>query len=229
MNWYKKAQLDKESGLGKTFLGLSIPIIAVLLGISHFNVEDKIENNPQGLKQEIEQKQVEQNTDVEQNRNTTQSVGEDLYKMIERHEGKRNKVYYDTENIPTVGIGFNLERADAAQKLSNLGINIQDVLNGKSLTDKQVYSLFKEDVNTAISDARSFLPSFDRQPESVKNTITDMAFNLGINRLSQFRKFRDALENNDYQQATNEMINSRWYGQVGNRSKELANIIRSVQ
>jgi len=229
MNWYKKAQLNKDAGLGKTFLGLSIPVIAVLLGISNFNVEDKIKNNPQGLKQEIEQKQVEQNINTNQIKSTPQSVSEDLYKMIERHEGKKNKVYYDTENIPTIGIGFNLTKADASQKLSNLGVNIQDILNGKSLTDKQVYSLFKEDVNTAISNARSFLPSFDRQPETVKNVIVDMAFNLGINRLSGFKDFRKALENNNYQEAANEMINSRWYSQVGNRSKELVNRIKSVQ
>jgi len=236
MNWYKKAQIDKYSGKGMwTAMGwLTVPAIALLIGGSILDVNKKIEQDPEGLKQQVEQVQQEREprqfqTEQPQEIDTTQQrSGENLYDMIERHEGKRNKVYSDTLGVPTIGIGFNLTRNDASQRLSNVGANLREVLNGKELTNEQIYTLFKEDVAIATSDAQSFLPGFDQQPESVKNVIINMAFNLGLNRLSRFNKFKQALENRDYQEAANQMINSKWYNQVGNRSKELTNIMRGV-
>lgn len=58
MNWYKQAK-KKEAGVLKSFLGLTTPFIAALLLISVFDVENKIRDNPQELKQQIEQKQIE--------------------------------------------------------------------------------------------------------------------------------------------------------------------------
>jgi len=230
MNWYKKAQLEKEAGVGK-FLGLTLGTIAFILGISQIMVEKKIQEDPQGLAQEIQQKQVEETQVEETQKNTSQryTPSENLYNMIERHEGKRNKVYLDTKGIPTIGIGFNLQRADASQKLNDIGVNLNNILNGEILTDQQIYSLFKDDIDTAISDAIIFIPSFNKQPELVKNIVVDMAFNLGLNKLLKFKDFRAALESNNYQEAANEMIDSEWYGQVGNRSKELVNIMRSIK
>jgi hypothetical protein len=58
-NWYKKAGLrDFMAG----FLGMSIFSIAVLLGLSVAEIEDKISQNPQELAQEIRQKQQTQQT-----------------------------------------------------------------------------------------------------------------------------------------------------------------------
>ncbi|GAG83952.1 unnamed protein product, partial [marine sediment metagenome] len=59
-NWYKKAQLDKESGMGKSFMGLAIPFIALLLGASIFDIEKKIQENPQELTQQIQQIQQQE-------------------------------------------------------------------------------------------------------------------------------------------------------------------------
>ncbi len=60
MNWYKKAQIDKESGLVKSFLGLTFPFIAILLGMSYFDIESKIQNNPEQLTKQIQQAQETQ-------------------------------------------------------------------------------------------------------------------------------------------------------------------------
>ncbi len=53
-----------------------------------------------------------------------------------------------------------------------------------------------------------------------------MSFNLGP-QISQFTKLREAIQNKDYQTAAKEMINSKWYNQVGRRSKELVEIMKS--
>lgn len=64
MNWYKRSQLGKEAGIGKVFMGLSIPIIAILMGTSIANVNEQIEKNPQALSQRIQQVQQTSDDDL---------------------------------------------------------------------------------------------------------------------------------------------------------------------
>lgn len=61
MNWYKKAQLKKEAGWGKSFLGLTIPAIIALIGGTAFEISKAMDERPQELAQQIQQvQQVEQ-------------------------------------------------------------------------------------------------------------------------------------------------------------------------
>lgn len=55
-----------------------------------------------------------------------------------------------------------------------------------------------------------------------------MAFNLGRNRLSKFKNMISAVNEGNYAKAADEMIDSRWYKQVGVRSKELVEIMRGA-
>jgi lysozyme len=52
-----------------------------------------------------------------------------------------------------------------------------------------------------------------------------MVYNLGWPRFSKFRKLRAALEVGDYRRAADEMVDSAWYGQAGNRSKRLVGMM----
>ena len=158
-----------------------------------------------------------------------EGIEEEVLIMIERHEGKKYSVYDDSLFIPTIGIGFNLNNLDNRNRIESLGISYDSVISGKtSLTDKQIYKLFRKDVKTAISNAINFLPNFDEQPNKVKIVLVDMSFNLGYNRLMQFVKFRQALIDKDYKKASIEMKDSKWYYQVGNRSKELVGMMNSI-
>ena len=152
-----------------------------------------------------------------------------LKSFITKHEGKRNKVYLDTKQIPTIGVGFNLKRSDAKAKIEKVGANYQNILNGKQLlTHKQIDLLLTDDINTAITDAKNFITNFDELPIQAKMVIVDMAFNLGAERLNKFQKLKAALEKNNYKVAALEMQNSRWYGQVKNRGKELVELMKST-
>ena len=160
---------------------------------------------------------------------TTDDVLKEASTMIERHEGKNHNVYDDSRSIPTIGIGFNLNSPYAKSRLKSIGVDYDHLLAGKSsLTKEQMYHLFYQDVQTAVDDARKFLPSFDKQPKEIRIVLIDMSFNLGLTRLNQFVKFHKALMDRDYLEASKEMIDSRWYRQVGNRSKELVGIVRDL-
>jgi lysozyme len=53
-----------------------------------------------------------------------------------------------------------------------------------------------------------------------------MAFNVGPNNLKKFSKFISHINTNKYAMAADEMRNSLWYKQVGNRAKDLESIVR---
>lgn len=153
-----------------------------------------------------------------------------LYELIEKHEGKRAKVYNDSEGIPTIGIGFNLKRADARKKIEALGLKYDDVLDGSaSLSEKQIQTLFKTDVEAAIKSARAALADFDSLPERKQRVVVDMVFNLGEQRFKGFKKFIAAVNKGDYETAAKEMEDSRWYKQVKTRGKTLAEMMRAKE
>lgn len=73
MNWYKKAQIDKEAkGMMTAFGWLTIPAIALLLGLSFFDIEDRIKEDPQELAQQVQQVQQAQQGQQQQKPQTQQ-------------------------------------------------------------------------------------------------------------------------------------------------------------
>ena len=235
MNWYKQAQFDFKWKRFITIFGITAVLgLASAWGMGLLDLKKVYEQNPQKIEQALQQ-QINENvtpvpTSVQSERVIEHGLsGVDISKMIERHEGKRNYVYIDTKGHPTIGIGFNLDRADAKEKLDNLGININNILNGQPLTDEQIYILFKDDLEQAIINAYKFLPDLDTHPSNIQIILTDMAFNMGLSKLSGFEDFKKALLNRNYSLAADEMIDSKWYNQVGNRSKELVSMMRSIK
>lgn len=144
-----------------------------------------------------------------------------ITKLIEDHEGRRSKVYNDTAGHPTIGVGFNLDRADARQKIEALGLDYDKVRSGDvSLNDSQIDSLRDADVDRAIDSAKDNVDSFDNLSDNRQAALADMAFNLGSEGLSRFQKTIEAIEAGDYEKAAEEMGDSQWAGQVGNRATE---------
>ena len=66
-------------------------------------------------------------------------------------------------------------------------------------------------------------------PDEAKGVLLEMIFQLGIGTLHKFKKFIQALKDNHWINAADEMIDSRWHQQTPERCKKLANRIRIVQ
>jgi GH24 family phage-related lysozyme (muramidase) len=201
----------------------SVPLIAGCPDNSQSSRPTQIEtqNQPQ---QKYSQKHIQTERPREQpaQERTILDYNIRLTEQLIRHEGYRERTYLDSRGIPTIGVGFNLTRHDAREKLEDVGANYDLVISKKQDLDRnQVLRLLSYDIETARSDARSLVRNYDSQPEEVKLIIDDMAFNLGRTRLSGFKKFISALERNDYKSAAAEMKDSRWFNQVGNRSRYL--------
>jgi lysozyme len=156
---------------------------------------------------------------------------ESIYSDIRRHEGVRARAYEDSRGVRTIGVGFNLEEEDAREKIEALGLNYESVFRGEQiLSDYQINFLMEEDVETAINDATNYVgrENWEGLEREGREIIINMAYNLGRNRLSGFVRLREALVNRDYVSAAEEMEDSRWYHQVGNRSRELVERMRNI-
>lgn len=133
---------------------------------------------------------------------------DDFVNQIKRHEGLRLKPYKCSAGKLTIGYGRNLE---------DVGI-----------TEEEAYLLLLNDISDTVVDLqRAKLNVFDSLSKPRQYVLMNMCFNLGINRLLKFKNMWSALADGNYNKAADEMLDSRWSKQVGERSLELADIMRT--
>jgi len=143
-------------------------------------------------------------------------------------EGKEYKVYPDSKEIPTVGIGFNLNREDAKAKVTALGVDFNKLKAGKvSLTDAQIEKLFKDDIAWATQAASSHFTNFDKLSDTRKAALINLSFNLGETRLRKFNGTRDAIAMGDFELAAKRLEATQWYKDVPVRAKRIVALIRN--
>lgn len=149
---------------------------------------------------------------------------------LAEHEDRRPWVYNDTEGHPTVGVGFNLDRADAREALTAVGADYDAVRAGRvALTDTQIDGLLDRTVNESVTIARDYFNGFDQLNVTRQRVLADMAFNLGGPNLGEFQNLHDALGRGDYNGAADAMADSRWADQVGRRADRLIEEMRTGQ
>ena len=142
-------------------------------------------------------------------------VKEDLV----RHEGYVAEIYLCSEGYPTFGIGHMVNESDMEFTWPV----------GTPVTDERILDVFHQDCDIAYSDACSLVLNFAGQAVDAQRVLVNMAFNLGRNRLSKFKNMLKYVNEGNYLMAANEMINSKWYSQVGRRSKELVDIMKEAK
>ena len=147
---------------------------------------------------------------------TTKSIAQ---VMIEddliRHEGYVEEIYLCSAGYPTFGIGHKVTPQDPEYNLEV----------GSPVSKERCEQAFVQDLAIALEDAEKLLPGLTERPTNVQRVLVNMAFNLGYNRLSKFKRMLNAVNLKDYPRAAEEMIDSKWYHQVGRRGKELVRLM----
>jgi len=143
---------------------------------------------------------------------------EDLKSEIKADEGCVNSVYLDHLNLKTLGVGHLVTEWDEEY----------DKPVGTTVSDDRVNELFEKDINVTLEECRYLYDNFDSLPEEVQKIIGNMMFNLGRPRLSRFHKMKKAVLDKDWQEAANQMQDSKWYEQVTNRAERLCERMRNV-
>jgi len=131
-----------------------------------------------------------------------------LQATLERHEGLRLTPYLDTVGKMTIGYGRNLDD------------------NG--ITQWEAEMLLAYDIGIATIAVVEVIPTIFLGLNDVRQEILiNMIYNLGPTRLLGFKKMIAALDAFDYEKAADEMLDSRWAVQVGQRAIELAEWMRT--
>ena len=144
---------------------------------------------------------------------------DDLIRYIRFNEGSRTTRYLDTRGIPTIGVGFNLQRPDAPQKIAALGYDFAAVKAGtQAISDAAIDSLLGDDVDAAMQAAGTYVSNFDELNTARQAVIVDLIFNLGAHGFAAFTQTIAAIERNDFAAAATDLTNSAWAREVGARA-----------
>jgi len=144
---------------------------------------------------------------------------EKLRKQLEIDEGVRYDIYLDHLGLPTFGIGHLVTKTDPE--------NGQAV--GTTISEERVAECFESDLAGVVEDCKRLYDDFDELPEETQQIIANMMFNMGRTRLSKFKGMKRGVDSKDWNQAADEMVDSRWYRQVTNRANRLVERMRNIK
>lgn len=128
--------------------------------------------------------------------------------LLIRHEGIRLKPYRDTVGKLTIGVGRNLD---------DVGISREEAIY-----------LLAEDISEAQTGLSRGYEWFDRLDSVRRDALTDLAF-MGLGKLATFQRMLAACGVGDWQTAHDELLQSAYARQVGQRAVDLATMLLTGQ
>jgi len=141
-----------------------------------------------------------------------------LREELERDEGRVDAIYLDHLGYPTFGIG-HLITDDDPEHGSPVDTPVSDL---------RVVEAFEDDVQNVLTDCEKLYIQWEHLPEEVQLIIANMMFNMGYPRLSKFKGMKRGVDDRNWNQAADEMVDSRWYNQVTKRADRLVTRMRNV-
>lgn len=127
-------------------------------------------------------------------------------RMAEENEGFTEKPYHDTVNKLTIAFGRNLE---------DRGISWQEAK-----------MLLAHDMIEAHNVLHGEFGFFQKLPDPRKAVLMDMYHNMGLRRLLGFKKMLRAVMHGQFDTATDELIDSKYFEQTGRRAKRNACMLK---
>lgn len=134
-------------------------------------------------------------------------MSEKLVEQLIHDEGLRLKPYKDSVGKLTIGVGRNLD---------DVGISREEAM-----------LLLNNDIAKATEAVRTHIPWANELDEARFGALVNMAFNLGIGGLLQFKNTLAHLKAGRYEDAAREMLKSKWAQQVGPRADRLSTQVKT--
>ena len=132
-----------------------------------------------------------------------------LIESIKKHEGYVGIVYKDSLGIDTIGYGFAIKDLELDKDICDIILERKI----KNLQDR-VKVKFKW---------------YGYMPQEIKDVVMEMCYQLGVGGFSKFKKTIAFLQNKQFIDASQEMLDSLWAKQTPNRAKELSNRVKEVE
>ena len=141
-----------------------------------------------------------------------------LRKELAEDEGCKYEIYLDHLGLPTMGIGHLITENDP-----EYGKPV-----GTVVEQERVQAAFDLDIAVTVNDCHRLYKDFDDLPEEAQRVIANMMFNLGYPRLSKFVGMKAGVDARDWNEAADQMVDSKWYTQVPNRARRLVARMRAL-
>jgi|TARA_R100000084_G_scaffold30567_1_gene11158 lysozyme len=135
---------------------------------------------------------------------------------IKEHEGFRDTVYLDSLGKRTVGYGH---------------LCVEDHWeDGKKYDKEYLDEIFDKDFQNAADQCEDLCNDYELElPETITDVLIEMIFQLGIGNVMKFKKMIAALQEQDFETASLEMLDSRWATQTPSRAEKLSLIVKDAQ
>jgi lysozyme len=133
---------------------------------------------------------------------------DDLREQLIRHEGVILHAYPDHLGFWTIGIG-----------------RLIDKRKGGHITRAEAEYLLSNDINRVVEELSQRISFWTRLPERKKQALANMAFQLGVNGLMNFRQTLGYLEREDWKGAEQQALKSKWAQQTPTRAREIAAVL----
>ena len=121
-------------------------------------------------------------------------------------EGVRKTAYKDHLGYLTIGVGRLIDASRA----------------GAGLRDGEIEMLLRNDIMDRVSQLSKRLPWFDALDEARQGVLVNMAFQLGIEGLMGFKTTLALISQGDYDQASQQMLKSKWASQTPARARRMS-------
>jgi len=130
-----------------------------------------------------------------------------LIEQLKRHEGVKLKPYKCSAGKLTIGVGKNIED------------------NGITLEEAEY--LLQNDIAEARSQLLHAFPWMGEFNDARISAMINFTFNVGIGTVKKFENTLSYMQSGEWDKAADEMMDSRWARQVGNRAIEVTEQIRT--
>ena len=131
---------------------------------------------------------------------------DDLRRELILDEGLKLKPYHCTAGKLTIGVGRNIE---------DIGI-----------TKEEALYLLDSDISRICQELDKALPWWRDLSDTRRRVLVNMGF-MGVPKLLGFVKALAAMKAGNYEEASRQMYESRWAGQVGQRATRLCEMMRT--
>ena len=135
----------------------------------------------------------------------------ELMKELIMDEGYKYEIYLDHLGYPTLGVGHLITEKD-----EEYGKEVGTIVH-----DDRIKECLQEDIDIVCKELDEKMSWWRGLDGNRRRVMANMCFNLGYPRLSGFKKFLAAMKKDDWETAAEEMMDSKWATQVGDRAKRL--------
>ena len=130
-----------------------------------------------------------------------------LRALLIKHEGLRTHAYEDSAGVLSIGVGRNLD--------------------DRGLSIDEVHFLLDNDIRLSTEELSRAFEWFDSLNDARRDALISMHYNLGLTKLLKFKKTLAAFSKGKFLDGSEEMLDSKWADQIGQRAIDLSTMIRT--